>query len=591
MKRFGRVAGAVLAGTMLGGVASAANRKKVDAPTAAGAVVAQPAVEALDLPMYDRIRQEEIFHSHVMEYSSALFDGIGPRLTGSPNMKKAAEWTRDQLTTMGCAKAQVESWGDFGMGWRQVGTSVMMTAPDTATFLAQSTPWSPATQGAVKAEVIAVPRLKEETDLAKWKGKLKGKVVLYGDAPKIEPLKLPAIEHDDPAKLRAITEYPLNGDMTSDFMLPVDPPLWEKAFKSEAFKERVAKFLAEEGAAAVLIAGGANGAIEDDTNMSLGWWVYRPERKQAIPSAVIANEAWGRMSRLLEHKVPVAVELTIATEFTGDHEPGLNTIAEIPGADPKLKAQVVMLGGHLDSWIAGTGATDNGAGVVVAMEAMRILRALNVQPRRTIRIGLWGGEEEGIFGSLGYVREHFGSVATSTKPEEMEVPEFLRERTGAPVVKPEHALLSAYFNVDNGQGRLLGIYAQGNGEAARIFEQWGAPLKDLGFTTVSLRDTGSTDHVRFDDVGLPGFQFIQDPLDYDNYTHHTNQDVYERMPEDDLKQQAIVMATFVYDAAMRDAMMPRKAMPHPEREMQQRKPLEGLFPGVVSELPSSAAAK
>ena len=547
----------------------------------------QPAPEKLDLAMYEQIRQEGIFHSRVMDYSSALFDDIGPRLTGSPNMQKANDWSRDQLAKMGCVNAHEESWGDFGMGWRQIGTSAWMTAPDTATLLAQATPWSPATRGVVKAEVIAVPNLKIEADFAKWKGKLAGKIVLYGDTPKVEPNSLPLMEHYDPAHLKLIGDYPLDGfnGLNEQYVLPPDPKFWEDAFKGVAFKERVAAFLASEKAAAVLVPSGSGGVIHDDTNSSFGWFVYRPEHKQPIAEAVIADEAFGRMSRLLAHHVPVKLSLDIATEFTGDHQPGINTVAEIAGTDPALKDQVVMVGGHLDSWIAGTGATDDGAGAVVAMEAMRILSAVGAKPRRTIRIGLWGGEEEGIFGSSGYVKAHFAELQYSTRPEEQGVPEFLREQVGSPVLKPEHKLLSAYFNADNGTGKFLGIYTEGNAAAGAMFEQWGAPLKDLGFITVSERPTGSTDHVPFDMAGLPGFQFIQDPRDYEARTHHTNQDVYERLSEPDLAQQAVIMATFAYDAAMRDEMVPRKPMPHPELDQKADQPLEGLFPGAINQAP------
>src|SRR5579863_7312325 len=300
-----------------------------------------------------------------------------------------------------------------------------------------------------------------------------------------------------------------------------------------AFLEKVGHFFADEHALAVLQPGGSGGVLHDDTGHSLGWFVYRPEHKQAIPSAVVASEAFGRMHRLVSHGVPVTVRLNIGTKFYGEHEPGSNVIADIPGSDPALKDQVVMMGGHLDSWISGTGATDDGAGAIIALEAMRILKALNIQPRRTIRIGLWGGEEQGIFGSAGYVRNHYASLTYSTKPEQQLIPEFLREQTGPVNVKPDHARFDAYFNADNGTGKFLGIYSEGNAQAAHIFEQWMAPIKDLGFTTISMRNTGSTDHVPFDQAGLPGFQFIQDPRDYESVTHHSNQDTYERMSEPD----------------------------------------------------------
>jgi len=541
---------------------------------------AQPPVETLDLVTIARIRDEGLNHSHIMQYASGLFDGIGPRLTGSPDFAKATAWSIDQLRRMGASDPHAESWGEFGMGWRQMGTSVEMAAPSTATILAQATPWSPATSGELTADVIAVPTLENEKDFDKWKGKLAGKIVLYGDAPKINPDPANLLEHYDAAKLEHFASYPLNGDQSDSAVLPNDPAFWEKTFAAMAFKEKVAHFLADEHAIAVLVPGGFGGVIHDDTGRSMGWFVYRPEHKQPIPSAVIASEAFGRISRLVSHDVPVSLHVKIDTQFTGDHEDGNNVIADIPGTDPALKDQIVMMGGHLDSWIAGTGATDNGAGTIIALEAMRILKALNIQPRRTIRIGLWGGEEQGIFGSAGYVKSHLGTLKYSDKPEEQVVPEFIRTQTGPIAVKPDHANFDAYFNADNGSGKFLGIFAEGNSAAASIFEQWEAPIKDLGFTTISLRNTGSTDHVSFEQVGLPGFQFIQDPRDYATRSHHTNQDTYERLSEPDLKQAATIMAIFVYNAAQRDAMLPRMPLPHPELDEQRAKPLEGIYPTV-----------
>lgn len=538
----------------------------------------EPGAESLDLDAIARIRDEGFNHSHVMEYASGLFDGVGSRLTGSPDFTKAEEWSLDQLRRMGASNVHTESWGEFGMGWQQVGTSLLMTAPSTATFIAQATPWSPATQGEVTGDVIAVPSLKDEKDFERWKGKLAGKIILYGEAPKINPDPRVLLEHYDAAKLEHFRSYPLDGDQNDSHVLPDDPALWERVFVEMAFLEKVGHFFADEHAVAVLRSGGSGGVIHDDTGSSLGWFVYRPEHKQAIPSASIANEAFGRMHRLVSHGVPVSVRINIATKFYGDREPGSNVIAEIPGTDPALKDQVVMLGGHLDSWIAGTGATDDGAGSIIALEAMRILRALNIQPRRTIRVGLWGGEEQGIFGSSGYVSNHYGTRTYSTKPEEQIVPEFLRQQTGPVTIKPDHAKFDAYFNTDNGGGRFLGIFTEGNAAVASIFQQWVAPVSDLGFTTVTMRNTGSTDHVSFDQVGLPGFQFIQDPRDYETRSAHTNQDTYERLSESDMKQASVIMAIFVYNTAQRDGMLPRKPMPHPELEEQRSKPLEGIYP-------------
>lgn len=545
----------------------------------------QPAKEDLDLGMYARIRQEGLDHSHIMEYSSGLFDGIGSRLTGSPNLAKANAWTRDQLTAMGCANAHLESWGEFGMGWVQIGTSVYMATPDTSVLIAQATPWSPATTGTVTAEVVAVPYPRDESDFAEWKGKLAGKIVLFGRSPAIHPDPKPLLEHYDAKKLEEIFSYPLDGNFEDQHVDSDDPVFWANVFRQVNFKEKISKFFADEHAVAILLSSyaGDGGIMRDDNNEAMGQRVFMPDHKQPIPSVVLANEGFGRISRLLAANVPVTVTMNVDTKFTGEHEQGYNTIAEIPGTDPKLKDQVVMVGGHLDSWIAGTGATDDGAGAVIAMEAMRILAAVHAQPRRTIRIALWSGEEQGEFGSLGYVRSHFATVGMSTTPEQLEVPEFLREQVGPLTRKPEHALISGYFNIDNGGGKLLGIYAENNAAIVPIFEQWIAPLKDLDVTTVSMRKTGGTDHESFDQVGIPGFQFIQDPRDYETRSVHTNQDVYERLSPSDLKQAAVVEAIFVYDAAMREQMLPRKPLPQPEKVAEQKQDLKNVMPGVVKQ--------
>jgi carboxypeptidase Q len=536
-------------------------------------VLAKP--EVLDLDMYSRIRDEGFKHSHVMEYASALFDDIGPRLTGSPAMARANEWSRAQLAAMGCSDAHLESWGEFGMGWTQTSASLEMVKPVPGIFLAQATPWSPSTPGTVVADVIAVPGFKVDSDLTAWKGKLKGKVVLYGKSfgpPDVDPDHVYAMEHYDPAKLKDLSQYPLNGASSGD-----QTELFRKTFADKAFQEKAGKFFAQEGAVAVLEPGGPSGVLWDDTNSSLGWYVYRPERRQAIPEEVIANEAWDRMTRLLNHKVPVSVRINIATQFGDEHTQGYNTLAEIPGTDPRLKDEVVMVGGHLDSWIAGTGATDNGAGSIAAMEAMRILNSLHVKPRRTIRIALWSGEEEGMFGSMGYVSRHYASFTYSGAKEDEDVPLFLRNQTVAPTLKLEAAKLDAYFNMDNGTGKLLGIYTEGNEGVAAIFSQWMKPVEDLKMTTITERNTDSTDHVPFQRAGLPGFQFIQDPRDYDSRIHHSNLDTYEHLSEPDLKQAAVVEAIFLYNSAMRDEMLPRPKLPFNGTD----KPLEGLYPDAV----------
>jgi carboxypeptidase Q len=537
----------------------------------------QPAVENLDLSMYQRIREEGLTHSHVTDYSSALMDGIGPRLTGSPNLKKANEWTLDQLTAMGCTNAHLEDWGEFGMGWRQLNTWVRMSAPDTAVFIAQALPWSPSSHGAVSGQAVWIDA-KDEKDLEKYKGKLSGKIVFFGPMRDVKAVDKPLWERRDEADLKKTVEYPVHVGEREQF--------FQDFIRRLEFRQKAGKFFADEHAAGIVVPsrdgrnnGGSGGTIFDDGGSGMGWFTYKRENAEALPIVVMAIENYGRVFRLLNANVPVTVEMDVEAEFTGDHEHGFDTIAEIPGTDPKLKDEVVMVGGHLDSWASATGATDNGAGTVVAMEVMRILTALKVQPRRTIRIGLWTGEEQGEFGSYGYVKQHFGYVPLSETADQLKLPDFLRKPTGPVVIKPEQSKISGYFNVDNGTGKIRGIYLQENAAIASIFQQWIGPLSDLGVSTITMRDTGGTDHEAFDSVGIPGFQFIQDMLDYGSRTHHSNMDTYERLQPDDLAQAATVEAIFVYNTAMRDQMLPRKPLPHPETNEQKNTPLKNVMPG------------
>ena len=539
----------------------------------------QPATENLDLTMYQRIREEGLMHSKIMEYGSALTDDIGPRLTGSPNMAKANAWTRDQLTAMGCVNAHLEDWGEFGMGWQQLNTWVRMTSPDTAVFIAQATPWSPSTNGTVSGDATYV-NIQTDADFDQYKGKLAGKIVLLGEMRDVPPVDKALFERYTDKELEELAQYPVTDRAGADLQARL-----RTFMQRYKLVDKLAQFLADEKAAAVIRpsrdgknGGGSGGTIFDDNGAALGRQPYLADHKVNVPVVVMAIENYGRVYRLLQAHVPVTLEMDVETKFTGDHEHGFDTVAEIPGTDPKLKDEVVMVGGHLDSWIAGTGATDNGAGSIVAMEVMRILNALQVKPRRTIRIALWSGEEEGLFGSRGYVKQHFGYATPVNTLDQAALPEFMR-KTGPLELKPEQKLLSGYFNVDNGSGKIRGVYLQENAAVGPIFAQWIAPLKDLGVTTLSARNTGGTDHLSFDAVGIPGFQFIQDNLDYESRTHHSNQDVYERLQPGDLKQIATVEAIFVYNAAMRDQMLPRKPLPHRELDKQKNAPLPNLFPG------------
>ena len=542
----------------------------------------QPAVEKLDLNAYARIREEGLTHSHVMELASALDDDIGGRLTGSPNMQKANDWTRDELTRLGLVNAHLEDWGEFGMGWQQLNTWVRMTAPDTAPFIAQATPWSPATNGAVSGEAINVV-IDDEKDIDKYKGKLAGKIVLLGEMRDVPPVDKPLFVRYTDKDLEDIAQYDIAPSRDLEKRI-------QQYLKRAALREKVAAFLADEKVTGVILpsrdgknSGGSGGTFFDDNGAALGTQPYKADKAVKVPVVVTAIENYGRVYRLLKQHVPVTLEMNVETKFTGDHQHGFDTVAEIPGTDPTLKDQIVMVGGHLDSWASGTGATDNGAGSVVAMEAVRILKALDIHPRRTIRIALWSGEEQGLFGSKGYVKEHFGSYPLATDPESMKMPEFLRKAAGPVETKPEWKNLDVYINVDNGTGKIRGIYLQGNAAVEPIFRQWMKPLQDLGMTTITMQNTGGTDHLSYDAVGLPGFQFIQDPADYESRTHHSNMDTYERLQPADLAQIATIEAIFLYNAAQRDEMIPRKPMPHPELREQQSAPLKDIFLGAVPE--------
>jgi carboxypeptidase Q len=513
-----------------------------------------PAEERVDLDMVTRIRQEGFRDSKVMETASALMDKIGPRLTGSPNMKRANEWTRRQLEEWGLVNAHLERWEPFGRGWSYEVATVRMLSPDVAEQLALPLAWTPGTDGPVRAQAIKV-KLADKDDLEKAKGKLAGKILMLGETRDVRPQEKALSERYSDKSLAELALYQVPNSQALG--RPGQPFNREEFLKRREFQRTLSKFLAEEKVAAVLEPGALDGGTFRVQGAPNG---YRKNAPATVPTLMMAIEHWERIARLLDHKDAVELEVNLKTQFT-DEPSASNTIAEIPGTDKK--GEVVMLGAHMDSWHGGTGATDNGAGVVATMEAVRILKALNVKPRRTIRIALWSGEEQGLLGSRGYVSQHFASRPEPKEPQgpEADLPSFLRRPTGPLTVKPEHAKLSAYFNLDNGTGKVRGVYAQENSAVVPIFESWIQPLKDLGVTTITMRNTSGTDHLSFDAVGLPGFQFIQDEVEYETRTHHTNMDVYERLQRDDLMQASVVIACFVYNAAMRDGMMPRKPMP------------------------------
>lgn len=489
--------------------------------------------ENVDLQMIQRIKHEAIDSSKVLETMSYLTDVYGARLTGSPNLKMAAEWSIERLKQWGIKKAELENWGTFGKGWGMVNVDLEMILPTYSPLFAYPKAWTAGTGGRIQSKPIIV-EIKSEEDFDQYEGKLAGAIVMNGE-PREQKLHFEAdAKRYDEEGLAELFAAPIPGEK---------PSWWSRRAeyrKKRKLRRQTSQFLKDEGAALIL-----EPSQREHGTVRLGSGGSRDMKAEpGFPTLVVANEHYGRLYRMIEKGADVELAADVETIFYTDDSLGFNLIAEIPGVDRKLKKEVVMLGGHLDSWHAGTGATDNAASCSIAMEAMRILKKLNVRPRRTIRLALWSGEEQGLLGSRAYVKNHFADRRT------MELLD-------------DHEKVSVYFNLDNGAGKIRGIYAQENDAVKPIFEAWLAPFADMGAETVSIRRTGSTDHIAFDEVGIPGFQFIQDPMNYFTRTHHTNMDVYENVVESDLIHSSIIMATFVYNAAMRDAKIPRKALPAP----------------------------
>jgi carboxypeptidase Q len=487
------------------------------------------AQEKLDLPMVQRIRKEGLENSRITDLLIYLCDVYGPRLPASPQYLKAGEWVVGKAKELGLANAQMETYGTFGRSWELQKFYAAMTAPQYMPLIAFPKAWTPGTNGVLKGNAVLL-NVKKPADLDKYKGKLKDAIVLTQAAQDI-PISF------DPVASR------LSDEELKKLVLAAEPGArspyaarMEEMMAQQQLQLAVTKFLQAEGAGVVLepSRGGKDGTVFVASGGS-----RTKGAPMTLPTVVVALEHYNRIARILQKDIPVAMEVEVQARFTDDDQPGYNVVAELPGVDKKLKAEVVMLGGHFDTWHSGTGATDDGAGCAVAFEAVRILKALGVQPRRTIRLAMWDAEEQGFLGSRGYVTNHFFDRGKKEK-------------------KPDYDKLAAYFNFDNGSGKIRGIYAQGNSAAAPIFEEWLKPIHDLGATTVTLRNTGGTDHLSFDAVGLPGFQFIQDDLEYDTLTHHSNMDVYDHLSRGDLMQAATVMAWFVYNAAMREEKLPRK---------------------------------
>ena len=493
-------------------------------------VLAQ-AIEPVDLDAVTRIKAEGFERSQVMEVAWWLTEVHGPRLTNSPQMRAAADWTVKKLTEWGLANVKQEPWGagnEFGRGWSNERTVVHVVKPSPWPVIAYARAWTPGTNGAVTADAILAP-IAAEDDFARYRGKLKGKIVLLQAARPVLPL------FDAPA--RRLTDQNLE-DMEVQQVAPPRGPGGPGGGQNITAKRNA--FLIAEGVAAVLEPGAGRG---DSGSVLVGSGGSRnPKDPPVPPQLAVATEHYNRIARLLSAGQSVTMDVDVRNTFHDANLDMFNIVAEIPGTD---KAdEVVMLGAHFDSWHAGTGSVDNASGSAVMMEAMRILKQSGVRLRRTVRMGLWTGEEQGLIGSRMYVRNHFAD------PADMKI-------------KPEHARLAAYFNMDNGTGQYRGVYLQGNEAVAPIFRAWMAPFENIGMTHLTIRNTGGTDHLSFNNVGLAGFQFIQDPVQYSSRTHHSNLDVYDQLIASDLMKNAVITASFVYHAANREQMLPRKPLPKP----------------------------
>jgi carboxypeptidase Q len=526
---------ACLCAFLLLGSTIASSHEKVDANAASG------------------IRDAALHHSQIMDTVGYLTDVVGPRLTGSPNLKKAEEFARDKLRAWGLANAHLEPWGPFGRGWSLEGFTANMLSPGFSPLIAYPKAWSPSTNGAIRSEVVFLDA-KTAADLDKYKGRLKGKIVLFSPARHVDPL------FDPPAQRRTDEELLLLANAT----LSPEPHPFQFTPEQRAAEElnyRKWRLVQNEGAAVVLQPSFRDAGTVYVTAATLPyppdvpfdqrgrpWDIGKPV---VTPQVVVAAEQYNRIVRLVERGIPVELEVNIAARFSDDDPMNYNVIADIPGTD--LKDEVVMVGGCIDSWHAGTGATDNAVGAATALEVMRILQSLALKPRRTIRIGLWSAEEQGTLGSRAYVAAHLGRKINATDsqiaPARLEF-------------KPEYEKFDAYFNFDYGTGRIRGIFLQGNEAARPILRSYLEPFKDLGASTLSISGIGATDHMSFDEIGLPAFEWIRDYMEGNNTrASHTNMDTYDHVLEDDLKQSAAVAAFIVYELAMRDEKLPHKPLP------------------------------
>lgn len=498
-----------------------------------------------DAQAIEKIRREGLEHSQVMDIAFQLTDVSGPRLTASEGYNRAARYAAGQLQKWGLTGARLDAWGEFGKGWELQKSYLALTAPYYRPLIAYPKSWTAGTKG-LKSAGLLLFTPGDSAAMMVYKGKLKGKILVADRTEAYQPtFKADADRYTDSQLLKM-----QDPQATPNRAAPADTA--EQRRRLEQMRRQAAargvgipasfrEMALKEGAVAILSTGPRN---HDGTVFVQGGGVYKATDPANILDLALTLEDYMPLVRLAKAGIPVKLDVEVASKFQAADTKGYNVIAEIPGTDPKLKDEIVMLGGHLDSWQGGTGATDNAAGCAVMMEAVRILKATGLTPRRTVRIALWSGEEQGLLGSRGYVKKTFGDPATMQ-------------------LLPAHEKFSGYFNLDNGTGRIRGIYLQGNAACGPIFQQWLEPFADLDAKTVTINNTGGTDHQSFDALGLPGFQFIQDGMEYNTRTHHSNMDTYDHLSADDLKQAATIVAAFVYNTAQRDEKLPRKELPQP----------------------------
>ncbi|HEY0970870.1 MAG TPA: M20/M25/M40 family metallo-hydrolase [Gemmatimonadales bacterium] len=501
--------------------------------------------EKIDRATLAQIQEEGLQRSQAMTTVSWLADVYGPRLTGGPEIREAAEWARKRLADWGLSNIREERF-PFGRGWSLAHFSAAMVEPRVMPVIGMPKAWTPGTEGPVTADVVLAP-VATRADLDRYRGKLRGRIVLTQPEREVRMLEERIVLRMNEDEVREAERMP------EPTPRPAGPAPRAAAADERLSAQEIRDFYVAEGAVALIDRGSDATVVNGGSNLS--WETQRTDggtvfvgsggsradsAGTGLPAVTIAVEHYNRMVRILEKGLPVRMELEVRTRFHEEEDGlgGFNILAEIPGTDPELKDEVVILGAHFDSWHGATGATDNATGVTAMMEAMRILKAIGARPRRTIRLALWGGEEQGLLGSRAYAREHLGDPQTGER-------------------KPGWEKFAGYFNLDNGTGRIRGVWLEGNQDAGPIFREWMEPLAPLGVTIVGPRSVGSTDHVAFTALGLPGFQFVQERLEYRSRTHHSNMDFVDRVQPDDLMQQAVVAASFAYLTAMRDEPLPR----------------------------------